>query len=82
MKKNWRIVQHIYEGTEDEPTLTHVFYGETRVRAEQVFQAHMETDSFMRGCVQQKRFKDFSCNTTHQVEYADAKGEWRKLRVS
>lgn len=75
-RKIWRIVQHIYEGNDTEPTLTHVFYGETRERAEEVFQAHMTTDSFMRGCVLNRRFRDFGCHTDSHLERLSARGEW------
>lgn len=66
--KAWRIVQHIFEGNEAEPTLTHIFYGETRERAEQVYKAHMGTDSFMRSCVYARRFRDFSCHADNYLE--------------
>lgn len=77
MKKSWRIVQHIYEQDESEPVLTHVFYGETREGAEGVFKAHMGTDSFMRGCVSQRRFRDFACHADSHIErYDPADDEW------
>ena len=74
--KTWRIVQHIYENTETEPTLTHVFYGETRERAAQVYTAHMGTDSFMRGCTTQQRFRDFGCRAESYVEHVNERGQW------
>ena len=78
MKKTWRVVQHIYEGNEAEPTLTHVFYGETFDRAWGVYKAHMVTDSFMRGCTTNQRFRDFSCHAESYVEHLDARGQWRR----
>lgn len=79
MKKSWRVVQHIYEGNESEPTLTHVFYGETLERAWGIHDAHMKTDSFMRSCVTSRRFRDFRCHAATYVEHADARGEWRRV---
>lgn len=66
--KRFRIVQDIYEGDELEPTLTHVFYGETRERAREVYQAHMGTDAFMRACVTRRQFRDFSCHALSRME--------------
>jgi len=56
--------------------LTHVFYGKTLEDAKHVFSAHMRTDSFMRGCVLEKRFRDFACHTESHIEHANARGEW------
>jgi hypothetical protein len=79
--KAWRIVQQIYEQGEVEPTLTHVFYGETRERAQQVYDAHMGTDAFMRGCVTQHRFRDFACRAESYTErYDPADDEWVTVR--
>jgi hypothetical protein len=41
-----RLVHEIYEG--DTLTVTHVFHGDTKKRAEEVKRAHMETDRFLR----------------------------------
>ena len=76
MRKTWRIVQHIFENVDREPILTHVFYGETRERAGQVFDAHMQTDSFMRGCERKQKFRDFACHTENYVERMNERGEW------
>lgn len=73
--KTWRIVQYIYEGTETEPTLMHVFLGETREQAEGVYAAHMTTDSFMRNCVTAGRFRDFACHVANQTEQL-VNGHW------
>jgi len=81
MKKTWRVVQHIYENVETEPTLTHVFYGETLDRAWAVFNAHMQTDSFMRACTTERRFRDFACHARCYVErYDPADDEWVTVR--
>ena len=75
--KSWRIVQHIYEGADREPVLTHVFYGETRQAAERIYQAHMVTDAFMRGCVSAGKFRDFTCRADESVEHYDpTSGAW------
>lgn len=76
MAKTWRIVQHIFENKETEPTLTHVFYGETSDRARAVFASHMKADSFMRGCEVNRKFKDFACRTDDYFERMNERGEW------
>jgi hypothetical protein len=80
--KTWRIVQHIYESAEAEPTLSHVFYGETLERAQQVFDAHMQTDAFMRSCVITNRFRNFTCHTDSSTErYDAARGAWVRVAL-
>lgn len=74
--KTWRIVQQIYEQDDPDPILTHVFYGKTEEEARGVYRAHMTTDSFMRGCVNQQRFRDFACHADSHVERMDSRGEW------
>ncbi len=66
--KTWRIVQHIYEENDPEPVLTHVFYGDTPAASQHIFDAHMQTDSFMRECVERHRFRNFSCRAVAQLE--------------
>ena len=79
--KTWRIVQHIYEENGTEPVLTHVFYGETREQAAHIYKAHMVTDSFMRGCVMNRQFRDFSCRAIdHTEQYDPATSEWVIVR--
>jgi hypothetical protein len=80
MRKRWRIVQHIYEGEDTEPVLTHVFYGETRERAEQVYQAHLGTDSFMRACSLTGYFRNFTCHALDQLEHLSDQGVWGQVR--
>jgi hypothetical protein len=74
--KTWRIVQHIYENVDREPVLTHVFYGESPEAAQHIFDAHMQTDSFMRGCVVDQRFRDFVCHADSHFEQLLPTGEW------
>jgi hypothetical protein len=74
--KTWRIVQQIYEEGDPEPVLTHVFYGKTREEAAGVFKAHMGTDSFMRGCVTNGRFRDFTCRAADHTEKLGPDGQW------
>lgn len=54
--KRYRIVHHIFEGRETTPTVTHVFYGATAAQAEHVYEAHMQSDAFLRGCTTQGVF--------------------------
>lgn len=77
--KTWRIVQNIYEGAETEPTLTHVFYGESRERAEQVYNAHLKSDSFMLACTTMRRFRDFTCRAESHLEHLNARGAWKHV---
>ena len=80
-KNVWRIVQHIYEENGTEPVLTHVFYGGTRQEAEHIYAAHMQTDSFMRGCVTDQRFRDFACHAvSHTEQYRPDRDNWEKVR--
>lgn len=74
--KTWRIVQHIYEGDDMEPVLTHIFYGKTLEEADGIYQAHMQTDSFMRGCATRQKFRDFSCYARSHVERMNSRGKW------
>ena len=76
MKKIWRVVEHIYEGKDNEPVLTHVFYGETPSGAWAIRRAHMQTDSFLKSCATDRRFRDFTCHTSSYVERLNARGEW------
>lgn len=73
--KNWRIVQSIFEGDETEPTLTHVFYGETPKDAAAIYWAHMGTDEFMRACVTKRAFRDFKCAPRSHFEFKVG-GRW------
>lgn len=76
MKKRWRIVQDIYEENDPEPVLTHCFYGETSEKAQHIYQAHMQTDAFMRNCVLRQRFSDFACHVQERLEHLDQRGQW------
>lgn len=61
MAKRFQIIHEIYENDEEEPTVTHVFHGETPERAEEVYRAHMKTDAFLRGCTQRGRWDGVDC---------------------
>ena len=46
----------IYENNQY-PVVSHIFYGKTRKEAYEYFQAHMETDSFLRSAVLYQKFQ-------------------------
>ena len=45
----WVLQIDTYEGRDPVPTVTHVFYGDTRADAKAVADAHRETDEFFAG---------------------------------
>ena len=64
MKARYKLVVDIYEpegaGT-DYPILRHEFFGRTEKEAEGYFRAHLATDTFLRGCVQKRRWRQVGC---------------------
>jgi hypothetical protein len=46
-----------YEGDDETPVISHVFYGATKAEAEAVVKAHMGTDSFFRAAMTSGNFK-------------------------
>lgn len=63
----WALVVDIYE-SKPYPVVQHVFRGETQDEAAGYFDSHMETDEFMRGCVENKRWKDVECRAEMRWE--------------
>lgn len=61
----WRFVVDIYEKSagSDYPVLRHVFFGKDESEAYGYFEAHLETDEFLRGCVERSRWHDVQCRT-------------------
>jgi hypothetical protein len=57
----WTLVHRIFEG--DELVVEHRFFGRTKEDAHHIFEAHMKTDSFLRGCETEQHFRDFDCST-------------------
>ena len=61
-----------YEATHTYPIVTHRFSGDTRREALRYYQAHLQTDAFLRACVQRGRFgtgaNAFPCRTTSRWE--------------
>lgn len=45
------------------PVVRHAFYGRSREEADGYFRAHLETDSFLRDCLENKRWNGVSCET-------------------
>jgi len=57
------VVVDIFEGATKfrYPIVRHVFYGRDKGEAEGYFRAHMETDEFLRSCVQKKQWNGVTC---------------------
>lgn len=68
----WRVVAMTYEtsdgGASWVPVVRHEMYGPTRARALEVFQAHLESDAFLRGCTMHQRYAGIVCRTETHVE--------------
>ena len=54
---------YIYERAAgpDYPVVEHVFYGRTRAEAERYYGSHLETDEFLRDCVERGRWRQVDC---------------------
>jgi hypothetical protein len=61
----WAVVASTYEEAVGDafPVVIHTMMSKTREGALGVFRAHMETDSFLRGCTDDKKFKSIDCRT-------------------
>lgn len=64
----WRIVSEIYEDDLDFPVVVHIFNGTTAKQAHAFYRAHLKSDAFFRGCVEEQRFANFNCRETHRLE--------------
>ena len=60
---------NIYEETTNYkyPVVQHNFYGQTREEAYGYYKAHLETDIFLRECVEKNRFNGIICRV--RAEY-------------
>lgn len=59
-----KLVVDIYEpegAGNDYPILRHEFYGKTKDEAEGYYDAHLQTDEFLRGCVQRSAWRKVRC---------------------
>ena len=57
MKKYPYLQVDVFEEGNTYPAVSHIFYGETTVEAQEYFKAHMKTDSFLRAAVHTGRYK-------------------------
>ena len=66
----WRVVAVSYEldGARWVPVVRHEMYGPTQERAIEVYQAHMESDAFLRGCTTSRRYDGIQCTTETHLE--------------
>lgn len=64
----WTYIVDIYEPSVgfDYPVVEHRFHGKTKAEALAYFQAHMKTDSFLRGCVEKSRWERVPCRATQR----------------
>lgn len=59
--KRYQIHHHIFENDENDPVLTHIFYGSSPEEAEGIYASHMKTDAFLRGCTNTGHFGQIRC---------------------
>lgn len=64
----YSLVVEIYESQRRFPIVVHVFNGTTKREAMGYFEAHMKTDSFLRGCVSDNQFGNIRCRSTVRWE--------------
>jgi len=67
------VVVDIFEGVTKfrYPIVRHAFYGRDRAEAEGYYRLHMETDAFLRECVEKKKWNGVACEV--EVFYDTAK---------
>ena len=75
----WRIVVDTFESDDAYPVVTHIFNGRTKAEVVGYFDAHMQTDSFMRPCVKNSEFKGMYCPTHVRLEH-QRNGRWVVIR--
>lgn len=63
----WRLIVDIFE-SKKYPVVTHIFTGTTRAEAQGYFDAHLDTDEFMRACVKLGKFGKLLCRHTTRWE--------------
>ena len=66
-----RLVVDIFEA-KPYPVVTHIFNGRTRAEAQSYYDAHLDTDEFLRGCVRAGRYKKLICRHETRWEEVDA----------
>lgn len=66
----WAYQVDIYERAAGSayPVVTHIFYGRTQEEANGYYRAHMQTDEFLRGCVQKGRWKRVACRAVADMK--------------
>lgn len=59
----WALHVRIYESEvgPSYPVVEHVFYGKTKDEAQGYCRAHLGTDTFFRGCVEDNKFDGIDC---------------------
>lgn len=63
MMPRYAIVHDIYEAafSSEGPVVRHIFFGRTPEQAERIYQAHRQTDAFLRGCDDAQHFGSIRC---------------------
>lgn len=59
----WELHVQIFESEIGDAyaVVEHVFKGRTKTEAQGYFESHLETDTFLRNCVQKRRWRDVDC---------------------
>lgn len=67
----WRLVASTFERTGPDAwilVVRHEFYGGTRERSIEVYEAHLRADAFLRGCTQDHSYGAIECRTEITIE--------------
>lgn len=62
-KARWAYIVNVFEASvgRDYPVVSHVFYGKTQSEATDYYEAHLETDEFLRDCVARGQWDEVEC---------------------
>jgi hypothetical protein len=79
----WVLVHQIFEQATNYayPVVEHRFVGKTKAEAQGYHDAHLGTDSFLRGCEQRGRWQDVTCRVELSWWWMDPRtGQMQQLR--
>ena len=78
----FRVVSSIYEADQDYAAVQHIFTAYTATQAVRLYQAHMQSDAFLKACVTKSRFgvgtAAFECSEHHECQQLVGT-KWTKL---
>lgn len=76
---SWRLISKIFEPEGvgmDYPVVVHTMYGQSAEEAQGYYDSHMESDSFLRQCVEDGNFEgQFKCVERHELAPTYVRGE-------